>query len=82
MIEIWIIQIMIQLKLNSVKINLLPLSIITENHDFGDNELITNNTSMVTKEDQISFNTTKDLKDDFTSFINYLMHMLTFASII
>ncbi len=42
---------------------------ITENHDFGDNELITNNTSYeFTKEHQISFNTTKDLKDDFTQF--------------
>ncbi len=42
---------------------------ITENHDFGDSELITNDTSYeFTKEHQISFNTTKDLKDDFTQF--------------
>ena len=42
---------------------------ITENHDFGDSELITNDTIYkFTDEKQIKFNTTKDLKDDFTQF--------------
>ncbi len=42
---------------------------ITENHDFGDSEVITNNTSYkISDEHEINFNTTKDLKDDFTQF--------------
>ena len=42
---------------------------ITENHDFGDSEIIKNNTSYkFTDEHLINFNTTKDLKDDFTQF--------------
>tara|TARA_A100001011_G_scaffold306122_1_gene320992 strand:- start:3630 stop:6026 length:2397 start_codon:yes stop_codon:yes gene_type:complete len=42
---------------------------ITENHDFGDSEVITNKTNFkFTDEHEISFNTTKDLKDDFTQF--------------
>ncbi len=42
---------------------------ITENHDFGDTEIITNNTSYEFKnEHTLSFNSTKDLKDDFTQF--------------
>ena len=42
---------------------------ITENHDFGNSELIKNDTTYeFTKEHQINFNTTKDLKDDFTQF--------------
>jgi len=42
---------------------------ITENHDFGNSELIKNDTTyQFTKEHQINFNTTKDLKDDFTQF--------------
>ncbi len=42
---------------------------ITENHDFGDSEIIKNKTSYkFTDEHLINFNTTKDLKDDFTQF--------------
>ncbi len=42
---------------------------ITENHDFGDSEVIKNDTSYkLSNENQIYFNTTKDLKDDFTQF--------------
>ena len=42
---------------------------ITENHDFGDSEIIKNDTSYkFTDEHAINFNTTKDLKDDFTQF--------------
>ncbi len=42
---------------------------ITENHDFGDSELISNKTTYeFNKENLIKFNTTKDLKDDFTQF--------------
>ena len=42
---------------------------ITENHDFGDSEVVKNDTSYkFTDEHVINFNTTKDLKDDFTQF--------------
>ncbi len=42
---------------------------ITENHDFGDSEIIKNDTNYkFTNEHAINFNTTKDLKDDFTQF--------------
>ncbi len=42
---------------------------ITENHDFGDSEIIKNDTSYkFTDEHAVNFNTTKDLKDDFTQF--------------
>ena len=42
---------------------------ITENHDFGNSELISNKTTYeFNKEHQIKFNTTKNLKDDFTQF--------------
>ncbi len=42
---------------------------ITENHELGDSEIITNNTSLkLTDEHSIKFNATKDLKDDFTQF--------------
>ncbi len=42
---------------------------ITENHDFGDSEIIKNDTSYkFTDEHAINFNTTKNLKDDFTQF--------------
>ena len=42
---------------------------ITENHDFGDSELITNDTTYeFNHEHQFKFKTTKDLKDDFTQF--------------
>ncbi len=42
---------------------------ITENHDFGNSEIIKNDTIFeISDEHAISFNTTKDLKDDFTQF--------------
>ena len=42
---------------------------ITENHDFGNSEIITNNTSYELKDEHtLSFKSTKDLKDDFTQF--------------
>lgn len=42
---------------------------ITENHEFGDTETIKNNTEIkFTNEHSLQFNTTKDLKDDFTQF--------------
>ena len=41
----------------------------TENHDLGDSETISNNTRyQFTNEHMINFNTTKNLKDDFTQF--------------
>ena len=48
---------------------LTSFNYITENHDFGDSEIIKNNTSYkFTDEHVVNFNTTKDLKDDFTQF--------------
>ena len=42
---------------------------LTENHDFGDSEIIKNETSYkFTDEHEFNFSTTKDLKDDFTQF--------------
>ncbi len=42
---------------------------ITENHELGNSELITNNTEFnFSKEHSLKFDTTKDLKDDFTQF--------------
>ncbi len=42
---------------------------ITENHDFGDSETIKNNTVLLLNDEHsIQFDTTKDLKDDFTQF--------------
>ena len=42
---------------------------ITENHDFGDSETIKNNTILkFTDEHSLQFDTTKNLKDDFTQF--------------
>ena len=42
---------------------------ITENHELGNSELISNNTRVnFTDEHSLKFNTTKDLKDDFTQF--------------
>ncbi len=42
---------------------------ITENHDFGNSETISNDTQInFTDEHFVKFNTTKDLKDDFTQF--------------
>ena len=44
----------------------------TENHDFGDSETISNNTRYeFTDEHAINFNTTKNLKDDFTQFYKF-----------
>ena len=42
---------------------------ITENHELGNSELISNNTEIkFTNEHSFKFDTTKDLKDDFTQF--------------
>ena len=42
---------------------------ITENHEFGNSEIIKNNTELkFNDEHSLQFNTTKDLKDDFTQF--------------
>ncbi len=42
---------------------------ITENHEFGNSEVISNETMLnFTDEHSIQFNTTKDLKSDFTQF--------------
>ena len=42
---------------------------ITENHELGNSELISNNTDIkFTNEHSLRFNTTKDLKNDFTQF--------------
>ena len=42
---------------------------ITENHELGDSELISNNTEIkFTNEHSLKFDTTKDLRDDFTQF--------------
>jgi len=44
---------------------------ITENYDFGDSEVISNETMInFTEEHSLSFNTTKDLSEDFTQFYN------------
>ena len=45
---------------------------ITENHELGNSELIKNNTLInFTDEHSVKFNTTKDLKDDFTQFYKF-----------
>ena len=42
---------------------------LTENHDFGDSETISNDTRIdLTDEHLFRFNTTKNLKEDFTQF--------------
>ena len=42
---------------------------VTENHELGDSEVISNETKInFTNEHSLLFNTTKDLKDDFTQF--------------
>ena len=42
---------------------------ITENHELGNSELISNNTEFnFSNEHSLKFDTTKDLKDDFTQF--------------
>ena len=42
---------------------------ITENHELGNSELISNSTNIeFSDEHSLKFNTTKDLKDDFTQF--------------
>ena len=42
---------------------------VTENHEFGDSETIANDTKInFTDDHSIQFNTTKDLKDDFTQY--------------
>ncbi len=42
---------------------------ITENHELGNSELLTNNTEIkFSNEHSLKFDTTKDLKDDFTQF--------------
>ncbi len=42
---------------------------ITENHELGNSEVLKNNTKIeFTDEHSLKFNTTKDLKDDFTQF--------------
>ena len=42
---------------------------ITENHELGNSELLTNNTEIkFSNEHSFKFDTTKDLKDDFTQF--------------
>ena len=42
---------------------------ITENHELGDSELVSNNTEIkFTNEQSLKFGTTKDLKEDFTQF--------------
>ena len=42
---------------------------ITENHELGNSELLTNNTEIkLSNEHSLKFDTTKDLKDDFTQF--------------
>ena len=44
---------------------------ITENHDFGDSEVISNETKIdFNDEHSLLFNTTKDLNSDFTQFYN------------
>ena len=44
---------------------------ITENHDFGDSEVISNTTKInFTSEHSLLFETTKNLKSDFTQFYN------------
>ena len=55
-------------KLGSNKI-ITTFDYITENHELGNSELISNNTEIsFTNEHSVKFDTTKDLKDDFTQF--------------
>ena len=55
-------------KLGSNKI-LTTFDYITENHELGNSELIKNITEInFSNEHSLKFNTTKDLKDDFTQF--------------
>ena len=50
----------------------------SENHDFGDEENIKNSTSFkFDSENSIKFNTSKDLKDDFTEYYNLAYEYLT-----
>ena len=59
---------LLQTKLGSNKF-ITTFDYITENHDFGEVKLLKNNTKYkFTDEHSIKFNTTKDLKDDFTQF--------------
>ena len=55
-------------KIGSNKI-ITTFDYITENHELGNSELISNNTEIkFTDEHSLKFDTTKDLKDDFTQF--------------
>ncbi len=55
-------------KLGSNKL-ITTFDYITENHELGNSELISNNTEIkFTDEHSMKFDTTKDLKDDFTQF--------------
>ncbi len=50
----------------------------TENHDFGDNESIINKTSYnFDSENRLSFETTKNLKDDFTEYYDLIYTYMT-----
>lgn len=58
----------INAKLGNNKI-VTSFNYITENHEFGDTETISNDTKInFTNDHSIKFNTTKDLKEDFTQF--------------
>ena len=51
---------------------LTNFSYITENHELGDSETIANETMInFTDEHSLKFNTTKDLKNDFTQFYKF-----------
>ena len=50
----------------------------TENHDFGDNESIINKSSYnFDSENRLSFETTKNLKDDFTEYYDLIYTYMT-----
>ena len=51
---------------------------MTENHDFGDSESLTNLTGFkIDKENTLTFTTSKNLRDDFTEFYNLLYEYKT-----
>jgi len=51
---------------------------VTDNHEFGDSETITNNTIVnFNKEHSLQFDTTKDLKEDFTQFYKLIYEYKT-----
>ena len=68
-------QINLELNINNFVTN---FNYYTENHDFGDNESIINkSTYSLNEENNFSFETTKNLKDDFTEYYDLIYTYIT-----